>query len=234
MSRVVLAMTVGALAACGADDDPGRGTRTLRVLARGFTGPSLGTEVTVDVSARGLLVLDADIEVRDLDSGEIANLVGQNGLYLGRLDADVSRLQLDIEAGEDNLQATIGGPIPFEITRPPADAAVSRGSSGRLLIQWARPEDEPIDEVDLSVTSVSATRDARGTIVADGQGSLPSSDFTTALDEDPGEGRVPLPSQPGFYRATAVRRDIIPLAGGTEGSELSLEYRRSVLFELVD
>lgn len=214
---LLVLLLAGGPFACGGDDDPGSGTGTLRVIARGLTGAGSGTNFTVDITARGLAVLDAVVDVQDLDTGDSTTLLGRDGLYLGQLPGAVTRLELDIVAGDDNLRARIGGPESFEITRPADGDRVARSESGQLFVQWTRPEDETIDAVELLITEPSGEALER-----------------VSFDADPGEGRVTLPVTPGLFAAAVLRRDRVILAGGTEGSELSLERRRSIGFELVD
>lgn len=217
MHRIV-AITLIASACSSGPDDPGSGTNTLFVIARGVVFDDF-TDFTVEITARGIPVTDARVQLKDDDRGSQTDAVSMTpGVYLGRLPGAVEVLRLDIEAGDDELNGGIGGPEGFEITRPSEGALVLKGSSDQLLVEWTRPEDEDIDEVRLSIV---ADNDLPVTMVD--------------LPDDPGQGRVPLPALTGgseMFSAVVRRRDVVRLEGGTDGSLLSLERSARVGFEL--
>lgn len=212
--RGSLALFLSILAACsGGPDDPGDGTGTLRVVARGLIGSQ--TDVTIEITARGIPVIDAEVGLTGGGDATTAALSAAPGLYQGRLRAPVETLELDIVAGEDRVSGAIGGPLAFDITRPTNGVVVERGTSNQLFMTWSRPDEEAIDRVTLAIIGADA---------------LPTT--TAQIEGDPGEGRVDLPTAGGDFRAEVRRRDVVGLAGGTEGSELSLERRASVGFFL--
>lgn len=215
-SRPLIAAVLVACAGCsGGPDDPGSGTGTLAVGAEGVIAADF-TDVDLEVRARGVPVVDAVITLRDVEGGETTEARSlADGVYRARLSGAARVLRLDVQAGEDALSAGIGGPRAFTITRPPEGALVRVGDAGRLLVEWARPDEEPIDEVTLELF---------------GEDNLPEA--TERLDGDPGRGRVALPAAPGRFRAVVTRTDIVPLAGGVEGSEIRLSRSARVGFEL--
>lgn len=214
-----LGLLLGTLAACGGDrDDPGSGTGTLRVIADGRVSEA-STVVVVEITARGVPVLDAEVRIGPGDGGEstVAGALAAPGLYQARFETELRYVRLAVEAGADRLDGAIDGPARFRITRPEDDVRVRYGE--RLLMIWTRPEDEPMDEVELSVV--------------DRESSTPLA--RVALDEDPGEGRVPLPRTASRLMFGVVdRTDEVRLAGGAEGSMLRLTRSSQVRFELVE
>lgn len=197
---VALALAAGSLVACSTNDaGTGSGTLTTRFE---ITGSATSTAFEAQVSLGGAPVSNANVFVRNVDTGETFTLTGSaGGLYRATARGYVRTVELRVTSGDDHLEATLEGPSPHVVSRPPNDARVRRAGSTVLDVEWDADAPAELVEVSVGATTVTAEGDA----------------FAAEL---------PLaPLANGEHTLTVTRQTSIELAGGAPGSRMRSRYK---------
>lgn len=195
-----LVLAAGVASACATNDTgTGSGTLTARIEV---TGSATSTAFEAQVSLRGSPVANANVFVRDVDTGETLTLEGSaGGLYRATARGYVRTVELRITSGDDHLEATLAGPTPHVISRPPNDARVLRTGFTVLDVEW--DADAPAELVEVSVGATTVT-----------------------VDGDAFSAELPLaPLANGEHTLTVTRQTSLELAGGAPGSRMRSRYR---------
>lgn len=215
--NVMAALVV--LAACGDDatgpaiarNDPGTGTRTLRVMAdiEGQDVPG-GFVTTFDVAVRdaqGQPISGATVTVRNASLGTVnlLELDAGTGEYSATVNSFASGdYRLDVTRGSDEVRGVVvGGMSAHQITSPAANATVAADQP--LTVTWSRPSEAAGAEI--------STRDFEA------EGLPDTGSFTI-----PGTSNPPSTDQ----RIRVWRFNKVDIAGGLFGSELKLSVRNTV------
>jgi hypothetical protein len=207
--RTSIAMLLPVLAACGGGTDAGSGTGTLFATIE-VTGRPNDTKVELELSARGNPVIGANVVLTDVDRELPVTAEAKNA---GRYDANfmgyARTIEVKIVAGEDELEASLEGPAPHVITRPPNDAIVRRADYEVLTVEWEA--DDPADSVEVA----------------------PEDGDKVNLEEDDFETDIPLgPLKNGSQKISVERATSVDLSGGTAGSRFRSRYKVDNRFTL--
>lgn len=189
------------VAACGSPTDPGSGSGTLFATIE-ITAEPKSTKIEVELLARGNPVIGANVAFTDHDTDE-AYVAEQNsaGSYRTTLEGYVRTLRVKVTAGEDDLEATLEGPAPHVITRPPNNAIVRRGDFDELLVEWEA--DDPADRVEID----------------------PEDADRIELSDDPGSAELPIGGlKNGEQKLEVLRETSVELSGGATGSRMRSRY----------
>jgi hypothetical protein len=210
MRRLVFtALASWGVGCSGGRTDTGTGTGTL-LAAIEVEGSANGTSIDVMLTLRGNPVPSANVVFTDVDSGQTLALDQiQSGAYRGSFGNYHRTLKVKITSGDDTLSATLEGPSPHVITRPPNDAIVERAGFMFLRVEWQAP---------------SAAQ--RVVIVPDGIDPI-------TLDGDPFFATIPLMALKDQTQMIEVRRETsVDLAGGAQGSKMTTRYKVDNSFTL--
>ena len=196
MTRLLVVL----LAAGCSQSSPGFGTGTLFVNAT-VEGKPESTLVNAEVKLRGTDLTGANVVVKNVETGATTNLEARRGGYRAQLSGYVRTIHLSITSGDDQLEAQLAGPSAHVITRPPNNAIVRRGDGDVLGVEWEA--DGPAEAVVLDLRGIDPIR----------------------LDRDLMSHDVPLGGLDNGDQTIEVRRENrIELAGGTEGSQMTIAY----------
>ncbi|MFQ5890188.1 MAG: hypothetical protein ACE5JR_09060 [Gemmatimonadota bacterium] len=221
MNRVTyLVAALGmALAGCGDSatgpavnrNDPGSGTRTMKVTAdiEGKDVPG-GFVTDFDVSLRnvqGTPISGATVTVRNSNLGTVNLLEIDAGS--GDYEATVNTFapgdyRLDVVKGTDNVQGVVvGGMAAHSILSPPTNSTVL--STQPLTVTWSRPSEAAAADVETKDFAVEGIPD--------------SGSFTISVADNP-----PRDDQ----RIRVWRFNEVQMVGGLFGSRLKLKIRNTV------
>lgn len=208
MTRGSLAAVLCLAAGCGGTD-PGSGSGTLFTVLEA-SGRADRTRVRVELKLRGNPVLGANVVVTDTRTGESKNLDGSSGgEYTATFNGYAQTLRLAVTSGEDHLEATLEGPAPHTITRPPQDAIVRRADFEFLDVQWQA--DGPSDAVIVTAEGVDPIE----------------------LEGTNNSVRIPLGGLVNGDQSVSVERaSTVPLAGGAQGSLMRIRFQVDNRFTL--
>lgn len=211
MSRriVITATALAWMSGCGGDTDPGSGSNTIKavVLVEADSGR---TQAEVLLNApNGNPILGANVVFVDREKDEnLTAEMPQAGNYRVTVNRYVQKLGLRIVAADDELQARLLGPAPHVITRPPVGAIVRRGDFESIKIDWESEQKAEAVRIRLAGEDVE-------------------------LSGDNGSGDVPLTNVPdGANTVVVIRSTSVELAGGLDGSEMTISYEASADFSL--
>jgi hypothetical protein len=198
-----LAFALG-LSAC-VQTDPGSGSKTLYALCE-IEGRANETQLSVSLKSEGNTVIGANVVAVDRTTERTINLEGGERsagyLYDGIFSGYAQTIQIKITSGDDTLEAQLVGPISHEITRPPNDAIVRRGSSDKLSVRWNA--DDSADKVVIRVDQENPQ----------------------TLQEDDFAAEYPISNlQDGAHSIEIERENTVDLAGGTSGSLMRIRYK---------
>lgn len=225
MKKLMIANLVALLLiGCSGSEDPGTGTKTLKVVAaleareqipNASSRNDFDVTVEVLVTKDSLPVSDA-LVIATLD-GDDEILLDEGDLLKGRYTASrvgyPGSVELDVESGDDNVKdALLLCPDIHVFKSPTPGQVVPAGQD--LEVKWDR--DEPADAAELE-----SKKEGRIEIEDTGSYTLDATHF-------PGK-----PDKQEDDRITLWRTERVGLEGGVGGSELSVLVRNRVEF-LVD
>ena len=201
-----LGLVLTALFAAGCvQTDPGTGSETLYTICE-IDAQADNTQLSVLLKNRGNSVIGANVVVVDRTTERSLNLEGgERGdgyRYEGVFSGYAQIVQLRITSGEDELEAQLVGPSPHEITRPPNDAIVRRGSFDSLTVNW--DADDSADKVVIRVNDENPLTVDDDEFTAD----FPISDL-----------------QNGAHSISVERENSVKLSGGAAGSIMRIRYK---------
>jgi hypothetical protein len=201
------------LAACGSSGigtDVGSGTQTLLVQGRvDWNADSNSSGIEVTVERAGAQVTDATVVVHS-DRGDVT-LVHQDGnRYVGTQAGWGGGYAIDVVAGADHLDGSIGAPEPMTLVSPDPTVAIDAhaAANGIVTLRWSGEAAESIR--------------------------VKSKDFDY---EGADEGHVDMPAQglKDTSQELELRRaNSVVLAGGVAGSTLSASCRASFTLIVVN
>jgi len=183
----------------------GSGSETLYTICE-VDARADNTQLSVSLKNRGNSVIGANVLVIDRTTERNLNLEGgERGdgyRYEGVFSGYAQIIQLKITSGEDELEAQLVGPSPHEITRPPNDAIVRRGSFDSLTVNW--DADDAADKVIIRVNEENPL----------------------ILDDDEFTADFPISDlQNGAHSIGVERENSVELSGGAAGSVMRIRYK---------
>lgn len=205
-SVVVVLLT---LAGCGYTD-AGDGSKTLVVVADAVYSASEDNQLRVDVtvSKDGVGVTGATVKFTDGESGDVFTVPphgGQDGRYRGDLTGYHHSLAIEVDSGDDNLEAQLEGPGTHVIAEPVNGARLTRDDVANLDIEWEVSDGIRADKVHIEIGDNVCT--------------------TTEIEET-GSLTLPCKGLPAGSSFVRVRRsNQISLEGGVGESNFELSYQ---------
>jgi hypothetical protein len=225
MPRIPIATLIAfLLIGCGGSEDPGTGTKTLKVVAaveaqeqipNAFSGNDFDVTLAVWVTRDNLPVQDA-LVVITLD-GDDEILLDEGDLLKGRYAASrvgyPGSVKLVVESGEDNVKdAVLSCPDIHVFSNPTPGQVVPANQD--LQVEWDRQGMADAAELESKKEGKIEVEDTGG--------------FTLDASRFPGK-----PDKQEDDRVTLWRTKRVGLEGGVGGSELSVTVRNRVEF-LID
>jgi hypothetical protein len=196
--------------------DPGTGTGSLSIDANvgaeeatnnAQVATQFGTDFTVNVSRAGAAVSGASVTIGSAGGSVTLAETATPGTYAGAQGGYHQTYSLDVVAGTDNVRgARVVGPAFHVISSPAEGATYPAGQP--ITVNWA-----PGGAAEATVE----TRGMSETETSD------SGTFTVGAAFLAGE-----PGRVSDERVRVRRRSRTPLAGGADGSDLSVEVRNQV------
>jgi hypothetical protein len=225
MKKILTANLVAfLLIGCGGSEDPGTGTRTLKVVAaleareqipNASNTNDFDVDIEVWVTRDSLPVADALVVVT-LDGGQEI-LLDQGELLKGRYTASrvgyPSSVELDVESGQDNVKDALLLCPDIHVFKSPTSGEVVPANQD-LQVKWER--DDVADAAELE-----SKKEGKLEIEDTGSYTLDATLFPSKPDKQEDD------------HITLWRTKRVGLEGGVGGSELSVTVRNRVEF-LID
>lgn len=190
-------------AACGYSNE-GQGSQTLLVKANlsYMAGQSGKTDVLIDISRDDQPVHGAKVALVDDDNQKAYTVTETGSSYQAHIQGYHRRLFLSVEAGKDNLSAQIEGPGIHRVTAPLQGEQIE--TKDDLVVKWSTNDGVRADEVFMTLEAA-----AYSTKTAHDDGSYTIAESKLARGTD---------------KLTVLRRNSLTLAGGVEGSSITMSY----------
>lgn len=198
--------------ACGYTSE-GSGTKTLTVTAdlSYSAGSDDRTRVRITILKDGVRVSNASVTLTDGDTDatfsipQDNNSSGNNANYRADISGFHRKMELEIKAGNDHLEARLEGPGRHQIKEPANDSVVSGGKT--LHVEWKTNDGIAAEQVEIS---------------------LEQADYSNTLNDDPGSVDITGSTLRSGAETVSVRRqNSVRLAGGASGSLFFISYRAS-------
>ena len=204
-ASIISSLVIAFASSACVQTNSGSGSETLYTICN-VDARADNTQLSVSLTNRGNSVIGANVVVIDRTTERSLNLEGgqrSDGYrYEGVFSGYAQIIQLKITSGEDQLEAQLVGPSKHELTRPPNDSIVRRGSFDSLTVDWEA--DDSADRVRIRVD--------------DGN--------PVTLEEDEFTADIPISDiQNGAHVIEVERENEVDLAGGASGSIMRIRYK---------